>query len=204
MGFGSWHPKVRSGKIKDIYFDGHRWVIRYLEVDTGGWLKGRRVLISPLSVESLDWDRDQAIVRLNRRQVEDSPNIDSAKPVSRQQEAALADYYSHPYYWSGPNICGAAALPTMVDSAAVKSAGDPNYSKDSRHDDTGGDMHLRGKDEVVGYRIGAIDNDVGHMDDFLFDERDWKISHIVIDTQLVGGKARAYLAATYLRHQLRI
>jgi uncharacterized protein YrrD len=38
------------GKVKEIYFDDDRWVVRYLVVDTGGWLTRRHVLISPHAV----------------------------------------------------------------------------------------------------------------------------------------------------------
>jgi uncharacterized protein YrrD len=42
------------GNVKDIYFDDQKWTIRYFEVDTG-WLAGRNVLISPISVKGIDW-----------------------------------------------------------------------------------------------------------------------------------------------------
>jgi len=35
------------GQVKDFYFDDQNWVMRYLVVDTGSWLSGRKVLISP-------------------------------------------------------------------------------------------------------------------------------------------------------------
>src|SRR5687767_2340606 len=35
------------GKVDDFYFDDEDWGIRYLVVDTGSWLSGRKVLISP-------------------------------------------------------------------------------------------------------------------------------------------------------------
>ena len=38
----------RIGAVNDFYFDDERWAIRYAVVDTGHWLPGRRVLISPL------------------------------------------------------------------------------------------------------------------------------------------------------------
>jgi PRC-barrel domain len=40
------------GHIKDFYFDDQNWAIRYLVVDTGTWLPGRKVLISPHSLAS--------------------------------------------------------------------------------------------------------------------------------------------------------
>ena len=35
------------GKVDDFYFDDEDWFIRYLVVNTGSWLSGRKVLISP-------------------------------------------------------------------------------------------------------------------------------------------------------------
>ena len=38
------------GKVKEFYFDDQHWAIRYLVADTGSWLMGRRVLISPYAL----------------------------------------------------------------------------------------------------------------------------------------------------------
>jgi hypothetical protein len=35
------------GSVYDMHFDGLQWTVRYFVVDTGTWLSGRRVLISP-------------------------------------------------------------------------------------------------------------------------------------------------------------
>lgn len=37
----------RVGSLEDVYFDDERWAVRYFVVDTGNWLPGRQVLISP-------------------------------------------------------------------------------------------------------------------------------------------------------------
>lgn len=182
-GFPIMTPEGLIGKVKDIYFDDSQWTVRYLEVDTGGWLSGRRVLISPVSMIGIDWDRKEVMVRLSRKQVEDSPGIDTAKPVSRQQEALLANHYNYPYYWSGPYIWGYTALPMMVDPEVVDPPAPPEHGKDAPSGSSDDDPHLRSKDEVVGYRIEASDGDIGHVDDFLFDDSDWSISHMVLDTR---------------------
>jgi hypothetical protein len=36
------------GRVKEFYFDDKHWTIRYLVADTGNWLPGRQVLISPV------------------------------------------------------------------------------------------------------------------------------------------------------------
>ena len=38
------------GTVDQFYFDDKAWVIRYLTVETGGWLGDRQVLISPISI----------------------------------------------------------------------------------------------------------------------------------------------------------
>src|SRR5438105_5096052 len=87
------------GEVQDCYFDDVHWTVRYLVVDTGGWLSGRKVLISPMAIRGIDIDGEHVIVDLTREQVERSPDIDTHRPVSRQHEIALLQYYGYPSYW---------------------------------------------------------------------------------------------------------
>ena len=93
------------GTVNQFYFDDDTWTIRYLTVETGGWLQGRRVLISPMFLIRTDWRGKRIDVALTRKQVENSPNIDTHKPVSRQHETAYLGYYGYRNYWEGP-LCG--------------------------------------------------------------------------------------------------
>ena len=99
------------GTVDQFYFDDETWAIRYLMVETGGWLGGRRVLISPISVVRADWQAKRLDVSLTKKQVENSPDIDTHKPVSRQHEAAYLGYYGYPNYWGGPYMWGPAFYP---------------------------------------------------------------------------------------------
>jgi hypothetical protein len=89
------------GKVDQFYFDDETWAIRYLVVNTGSWLSGRQVLISPFAVGQADWESKQLEVVLTKKQVEGSPDIDTHKPVSRQHEADHLGYYGYPFYWEG-------------------------------------------------------------------------------------------------------
>ncbi|HEY7870363.1 MAG TPA: PRC-barrel domain-containing protein, partial [Methylomirabilota bacterium] len=80
------------GQIEAFYFDDLSFTTRHLVVDTGGWLSGRKVLISPRALGPIDWNGRRVIADLNKTQVEQSPDIDTDKPVSRQQEI---EYYRH-------------------------------------------------------------------------------------------------------------
>lgn len=171
------------GHVRDIYFDDQQWVVRYLEVDTGGWISGRNVLLSPAAVTGIDWKEERVRVNLSRKQVENSPGLDAAMPVSRQHELALSRYYGTPHYWNGPFIWGYAAFPMMVDPIPYDPATDQLAGQPVDERAAEGDPHLRTKDEVVGYQIAARDDSVGHVEDFLFDERSWQIRLVAIDTR---------------------
>ncbi len=61
------------GTIVNAYFDDAHSTVRYLVVSTGTWLSGRRVLVSPASVNHLDWFGHIISVGLTREQVEMQP-----------------------------------------------------------------------------------------------------------------------------------
>jgi len=41
------------GKVKEFYFDDQYWTIRYLVANTGNWLMGRQVLLSPYALDAV-------------------------------------------------------------------------------------------------------------------------------------------------------
>jgi hypothetical protein len=45
------------------------------------------------------------------------------------------------------------------------------------------DVHLRSANKVTGYHIEAIDGVIGHIEDFIVDEKTWEIRYMVVDTQ---------------------
>ena len=78
------------GHVRDFYFDDKTWNVRYLVADTGHWLAGRLVLISPHAFGHVYPEGKILLVNLTRQQIEDSPSIDEHKPVSRQPEKSAA------------------------------------------------------------------------------------------------------------------
>ncbi|HEY5883745.1 MAG TPA: PRC-barrel domain-containing protein [Pyrinomonadaceae bacterium] len=164
-----------AGSVEDILFDDASWIVRYLIVDTGNWLPGRKVLISPFSIDTHRQINGLSAL-ITRQQIEDSPNIDTDKPVSRQHEADYLSYYGIPYYWSLPAPWGASGHPDRTTSAA----GSPTTSAAKPIEQR--DPHLRSSTEVIGYYIEATDGEMGHVEDFLIDNKDWTIRYIVVDT----------------------
>lgn len=84
------------GSVCNFFFDDQSWTIRYVVVDVRSWLRRRDVLIAVTALEQPDWTQKTFRVQLRKEQVRHSPDVDSKKPVSRQQEIAMNDYYGWP------------------------------------------------------------------------------------------------------------
>jgi sporulation protein YlmC with PRC-barrel domain len=44
----------KLGSVRDLYFDDRSWAVRYLVIEAGPWLPGRRLFVSPLSIRRSD------------------------------------------------------------------------------------------------------------------------------------------------------
>jgi hypothetical protein len=170
------------GSVAEFYFDDEKWTVRYLVADTGSWLMGRTVLISPLALGKVDWNSRELWVNMNKERVENSPGIETDKPVSRQHEINYHDYYGYPYYWTGPYLWGPFYYPASYPGYAAggPSAVEKEFAA-AKQQQT--DVHLRSTKEVTNYYIEASDGDIGHVEDFLIDDESWTIRYLVIDTR---------------------
>ena len=84
------------GSASEFFFDDRYWAVRYLVANTASWLSGKKVLISPYSLNGVNNSDDQVSVQLTRKQIEDSPSINTDEPVSRQFEGSYNSYYGYP------------------------------------------------------------------------------------------------------------
>lgn len=176
------------GKVKEFLFDDLHWTIRYLVADTGNWLTGNLVLISPYALLSVDNDAEHITTNLSKEQIKNSPPQESHLPVSRQYESSYHDYYGYPQYWAGSMMWG--ALPHILrDSSDWKKSPDKGNSEDS---------HLRSAKDVVGYSIEAKDGEIGHLDDFIIDDETWAIRYIEIDTKSWGTGKKVMVSPQWI------
>jgi hypothetical protein len=175
------------GSVEDLYFDDEGMTVRYLVVDTGTWLPGRKVLISPRCFKRDQPEKDRLAVHLNKQQVKDSPDIDTERPIEREDEATLGHYYGYPNYWGGPYRWGDLPYPELhalggftpgplegVSSAVAQEVR-------ARAEQTV-NPRLHSAEDVTGYSIQAADGSIGHVEDWVIDDRDWAIRYLIIDT----------------------
>jgi PRC-barrel domain len=163
------------GAAQELYVDDHSWTVRYLVVKTGGWLLGRQVLIPPIAFGKINDANRTLRINLTKEQIEHSPPVDEAKPLSREYEEA---YYRHfrwaPYWEPGPvpwtsAVPYPATPPMNIDTALL--APPPKHP------------HLRSSKEVTGYRIHARDGEIGHVEDLVVDDADWVVRYVEVDTK---------------------
>jgi len=161
------------GEVEEFYFDDHHWTIRYLVANTGSWLMNRQVLISPYALVAAIKDEEHIAVDLTRIQIENSPSLNTDKPVSRQFEESHYGHYGWPRYWSGPYRWG--AFPNIARSRESR--------RTLNQDGSAWDSHLRSTDAVQGYHIQALDGEIGHVEDFIIDDETWAIRYLVVATR---------------------
>ncbi len=164
------------GRVVDALFDDRDWIVRDLVVDTGGWLGGREVLVSPVALGPIDAREGTIAAALTRTQVAGSPRVDARKPVSRQAQAVFLRPYGSP----------PAGAPSPALAPRLRPPGGPELTPAEAEvlarEQEEQDPHLRSAREVIDYALAATDGEVGHVEDHLIDDRSWTIRWLVVDT----------------------
>jgi uncharacterized protein YrrD len=178
------------GHVKDVYFDDQHWTVRYLVAHTGKWLTGRKVLISPYAIAAVNADHKNIVANLTKQQIENSPSLDSDKPVSRQFEESYYGYYGWPTYWGGPNSWG--SYPYIEHNREKWNDFPKNENKY--------DHHLRSSHEVTGYHIQAENGEIGHVEDFIFDDESWTIRYLIVNTSNWWAGKKVLISPLWIEH----
>jgi hypothetical protein len=110
-------------------------------------------------------------------QIKKSPDIDLDKPVYRQLEEQLHNYYKWAPHWT-PH----SGLPEPQTEPVLT-----------------GDTHLRSMNNVCKYVVQAFDGRVGSMDDIVVDDRGWRLPLVVLDTRHYLSTERVILLARHIK-----
>lgn len=163
------------GTVDDFYFDDKTWDIRYAVVRTGSWLAGRKALISAaLLKREPDWRARTLPVLLTREQVRNSPDTDTQKTVTRLHEEELHKHYSWPIYWGESFLAGSMSGGTIFPSKEEAQESPQTRPKP--------ESHLQSARVVTGYRLHAADGAIGHVHDYIVDDKRWAIRYLVAAT----------------------
>jgi hypothetical protein len=158
------------GRVDEVYFDDMSWGLRHIVVEIDRSLGGRRVLVPPAHVSGVDHCASTVHLSIPAGTAADGPGADSDMPVCRQKEAAACRSLILPAYWAGsgvPGACGLSPLYLGTDGASDRESGTGAH-----------DAHLRSSREVLGYHLRVGETWIGRVDDFLFEESEWRILFI--------------------------
>jgi len=172
-----------AGTASDFLFDDTSWLIRWLVVDAPGWLTGHAVLLPCGALGELTAADRHFSIHLTAQQIADSPVIESEKTVSREMESEIYDFYGWSPYWGTDCYAGFYHRPgAPADETPLK---EPSWGADDQRRLQGqaGDPHLRSVRGVTGYHIQATDGEIGHVEDFLIEDRDWSVHFLVVGTR---------------------
>jgi uncharacterized protein YrrD len=175
----------KIGSVHDLYFDDQTWRVRYLVVDTGKWLPGRKVLVVPETIVK-PWHHQPAIaVNLTTEQIRSSPDIDTAMPVSRVAEELLHGHYQWTPYWDS-TIVPISPMPPPPPALTVEE----DREEAGKTAESLVDVRLRSANDLGGYHVKAGDGEVGHVEDLLLDDDLYRILFLVLEVNgwLFGKK----------------
>lgn len=153
----------KIGKVSDFLFDDQSWTICYLVVDVASWLTRRDVVLAMTAVEHPHWTKKTVHLHLTKEQVRNSPDVDTEKPVSRQQEIAMMEYFGPLARWADREV-GAPEMATGM-----------KYPVHTRED-----SHLRSVWHLADYALWAADGEIGHLKGFIVDEASWHIGYLTV------------------------
>lgn len=89
------------GKVIDFVIEkSDDWYVRYLVIDTGGFMKKEPVLISMSVLKDVTWFDKSLTIGIDKKLIDSAPEHDKEKPISREYEQALYTHYNLTPYWN--------------------------------------------------------------------------------------------------------
>lgn len=156
------------GRMEQFFFDEAQWRIRYFVVRTGGWLRGKRILIPAIAVRDVDWKACSARVSIRKKDLQEAGPLEApnypGQPVSREAEIRFFNQFRWPYYWTGAGFMGV--------ETSVLGGPFPSGLPDS--------ARFHSTRTILGYSIETEDQMIGHVEDLIVDEVSWTIRYLIL------------------------
>lgn len=176
------------GEIRGFFFDDRSWVVRYIIIEAGSWLNRREVVISPTAFKNPLWHAKTFPVALRKHQIESSPEIDPAKPITRPEELQIVQHYGWPAYWESDSLY--KRLVTVAGAALGTAVAEKHSAVHA----------LRSTEQLFGTLLKATDGDVGKIADLVIDDVSWEIHYIVVDTGTWLAGKKVLIAPEWIEH----
>jgi hypothetical protein len=86
------------GQVLDFLVDDG-FKLRYLVIDTGKWLPGKKVALSTAWISSVDPRKQVVVMNIERKRIEEGPEYSEEHVLDRDYETLLHAHYQYPPYW---------------------------------------------------------------------------------------------------------
>lgn len=153
------------GKVRDFHFDNESWTLRHMAVSTHAHFPWPVVLIEPKAIGRPDWVDQTLTVFHMVQDVRHAPKLTTDPPLYRQVYERTANFSGYIPHWT--------PMTDLPDGAT-------EFVPQGR-------VQLRSLTHLLGYRIHADKEMVGHVHDFLADD-DWNICAMVARLELFVGE----------------
>lgn len=159
--YSVWATDGDIGELDQFYIDVNNWAVRYLVVDTGAWLPGRKVLVPMIAVQTLDrWGVFH--LTLARAQLRHCPPVNPTRPISRTAERDYIRHYGLPLDW------GVTDWPSGHSTAQPAADASTPYLLSTR--------------ELAGLQVMGPGGLIGHVKDCIIDDASWRVRYFLIGT----------------------
>lgn len=86
------------GEVVDFLVDDEL-KLRYLVIDTGRWLTGKKVALSTAWISSVSPQKQTVVMNIDRKRIEEGPEYSGEHVLDRDYETRLHAHYRYPPYW---------------------------------------------------------------------------------------------------------
>jgi hypothetical protein len=179
-----------AGQISNAYFDDRSWVIRHFIIDTGTWLPGRRVLLDPSILKSIDDRKRRVTLGATRREVRALPSPVTDPSVSLQKHMRARNSYGWIALESSAPLGYLPWMPEVIDDDEMADRLD-----ESRRDNP----HMRSGLEVLRYRMENADREIGQIEDLVFDDVSWRIESVVVYVTLFSPARKMVIPTRHIK-----
>ncbi len=178
------------GKLFDFFFDDEFGELRYLVVDVGDWLPGRKIFLYINELSTPDWNSKSFPGYFTKQEVENCPHLDSQYQLTRNDEKELFRHFKWNPYWNDSKDESSSTVESMQHS---------NLAADSLSSNNEFGT-LRSFRQAMECGIEAEDGILGHLSDMILNDENWQIVFLVADAKNVNPGKNIILAWQWLKY----
>lgn len=172
----------QCGLVHDFLFDDESWQMSHLVIGIGVPQETLRLYsLSPETPTAIIPEDQTFVLRTSSTAVLSSPSIDINPPVSRQRKRKLSALRIFVPFLPD-EFAGIPVPAPFTPALSYRKTANP-ATQVSTEEEAKWNAHLRSMREVIGYRIQAPDGRAGTLKDFLFDDIDFSVRHLVVQTR---------------------